>query len=207
MGLMFDTVHYEHDGLTNEMVTTIDTFFDSLEWNSADAEPHVPLVPYGDLMMLVDMNNRWVYKGSVTTPPCDTYVYWNVLRRVLPIKKKHLELFKKQLAKGNTAKINLETTGNYREIQELDHHDPYIVFEHEELFDATHLDTVEFHEKADGTVLVEFADYNGPFGKIHPLHSGSIEIEYKKNLDRKISQTQSHTEKGFCQSINMCNFH
>jgi len=75
------------------------------------------------------------------------------------------------------------------------------------LFDATHLDTVEFHEKADGTVLVEFADYNGPFGKIHPLHSGSIEIEYKKNLDRKISQTQSHTEKGFCQSINMCNFH
>jgi hypothetical protein len=37
-------------------------------------------------MMMVDTRNRWVYKGSVTTPPCATMVYWNVLTTVYPIK-------------------------------------------------------------------------------------------------------------------------
>jgi carbonic anhydrase len=91
MGLMFDTKRYDHDGLTKEMVDTIDKFFDSLRWDITTGTPLVAQVPYGELMMLVDMNNRWVYSGSVTTPPCDTSVYWNVLRRVFPIKKKHLD--------------------------------------------------------------------------------------------------------------------
>jgi carbonic anhydrase len=37
-------------------------------------------------MMMVDMDDRWVYRGSVTTPPCTTQVYWNVLRTIYPIK-------------------------------------------------------------------------------------------------------------------------
>jgi len=54
----------------------------------------VARVPYGKLMMMVDYTNRWVYKGSVTTPPCAKYVFWNVLSTVYPISQKHLDLFK-----------------------------------------------------------------------------------------------------------------
>jgi len=49
---------------------------------------------YGDLMMMVDADNRYVYSGSVTTPPCAKSVYWNVLSTVYPISEYHLELFK-----------------------------------------------------------------------------------------------------------------
>ena len=62
----------------------IDTFFETLDLSNQN-DPKVNLVTYGDLMMMADMNNRWVYKGSVTTPPCDTFVYWNVLTTVYPI--------------------------------------------------------------------------------------------------------------------------
>ena len=47
-----------------------------------------------DLMELVNLDERWTYKGSTTTPPCEQFVYWNVLSTVYPIKKKHLELIK-----------------------------------------------------------------------------------------------------------------
>ena len=56
--------------------------------------PTVNLVTYGDLMSMVDFSNRWVYKGSVTTPPCAKKVYWNVLQTIYPIKKAHLDKFK-----------------------------------------------------------------------------------------------------------------
>ena len=72
------------------------------------------MIPYGDLMMMVDTRNRWVYKGSVTTPPCATLVYWNVLQKVYPIKQKHLDLFMKQLERTS---VNLHKTGNWRAIQ------------------------------------------------------------------------------------------
>lgn len=74
-------------------------------------------------MMMVDMNNRWIYKGSVTTPPCKQNVYWNVLRTVYPIKQKHLDQFKNQLKRDN-----LDVIGNYRLIQDLTpHHNPRII--------------------------------------------------------------------------------
>jgi len=62
-------------------------------------------------MDMVDTNSRWMYKGSVTTPPCDTYVHWNVLSTIYPINKKHAHLFKsRQLAQVPT----LQEFGNYR---------------------------------------------------------------------------------------------
>ena len=122
------------------MVNIIDKFFDSMKWDETTKNPKVNLVRYGDLMMMAQMKNRWVYKGSVTTPPCDTFVYWNVLKRVYPIKPEHLALFKKQLQRVD----GLETSGNYREIQPIDDHNPKVIVEHEELFNASHLDSVSF---------------------------------------------------------------
>jgi len=59
----------KHHSVSDEMVDIIDTFFDSMQWTETN-DPKVAEVPYGDLMMAADSNNRWVYKGSVTTPPC-----------------------------------------------------------------------------------------------------------------------------------------
>jgi carbonic anhydrase len=63
-------------------------------------------------MMMVDTRNRWVYKGSVTTPPCATFVYWNVVRDVYPISAKHYEQYLSQLERVH----GLRQLGNYREI-------------------------------------------------------------------------------------------
>ena len=71
-------------------------------------------------MMMVDTRNRWVYKGSVTTPPCATTVYWNVVRKVYPIKQEHFDLFKKQMERGSIP-------SNFREIQTIDDHDLHII--------------------------------------------------------------------------------
>lgn len=74
----------------------MDTFFDSLKWNdltvdaNGDHKVLVDMVNYGALMEMVDSENRWIYKGSVTTPPCGRFVYWNVLSTIYPISAKHL---------------------------------------------------------------------------------------------------------------------
>ena len=46
----------------------IDTFFETINWGAENPTPN--LITYGDLMSMVDMKNRYVYKGSLTTPPC-----------------------------------------------------------------------------------------------------------------------------------------
>ena len=70
--------------------------------------------------MMVDTSERWVYKGSVTTPPCATTVYWNVVRKIYPLKQKNFDQFKAQMARDD-----LPT--NYREIQTIDDHDLHII--------------------------------------------------------------------------------
>lgn len=75
---------------------------------------------------MMDPNYRFVYKGSVTTPPCATYVYWNVFAKVLPVKKKHLDLFKNLIAK-KSPKLATAKTGNYRVICKTDKQDPKLM--------------------------------------------------------------------------------
>merc|ERR1719163_748220 len=65
-------------------------------------------------MEMVDFRNRWVYKGSVTTPPCARFVYWNVISTIYPIKEKHLLAFQAKLGTG---------TGNWRKINDINGHD------------------------------------------------------------------------------------
>lgn len=50
---------------------------------------------------MVDTNNRWIYQGSVTTPPCAENVYWNELRTIYPVSQKHVDQFKAQLKTGD----------------------------------------------------------------------------------------------------------
>ncbi len=68
IGVLFSVEDYTAD-LTYAETIIIDTFFTSLQWDfvdpaAADTDPVVDLVSYGNLMELVDMNKRWVYKGS-----------------------------------------------------------------------------------------------------------------------------------------------
>jgi carbonic anhydrase len=115
MGLMF-SVDEPSRKFEDWEVKIIDDFFDSLQWTDSATEPLVKEVPYGKLMMFVDMQNRWTYKGSVTTPPCATAVYWNVLTTIYPVKQKHLDQFKLQLAKNKKQVPPLKKTGNWRVI-------------------------------------------------------------------------------------------
>jgi len=77
--------------LSSYQQDVINNFFESLRWDVTGSNPRVAEVPYGDLMLMVDTDNRWVYKGSVTTPPCAGLVYWNVLRTVYPLPPRFLD--------------------------------------------------------------------------------------------------------------------
>jgi len=127
MGIMF-SVDKPTPGVSASDIATIDTFFESLQWDKTTDDVKAPLVekvPYGKLMMMFDMRNRWTYKGSVTTPPCAQNVYWNVLKTIYPIKQKHVDMFKKQLKRVD----GLDKTGNWREILPLTKdHNPVILF-------------------------------------------------------------------------------
>lgn len=89
MGIIFSVDDYTAK-VSNAEMEIIDRFFDSLRMDTTTGNL-IPVtnVTYGDLMMMVNTKNRWVYRGSVTTPPCATYVYWNVLRDVYPISYRH----------------------------------------------------------------------------------------------------------------------
>ncbi len=59
--------------------------------------PTLARLPIGDLLMALDMNNRWVYKARDSFKDCNTYgtfLYHNVLSQVYPIKEKHYNYFR-----------------------------------------------------------------------------------------------------------------
>jgi len=68
IGVIFDTVMYD-TSIPPSTVATIDAFFDSLELEKLN-DPTVAAIPFAKLMNSIDTNNRWVYNGSLTTPPC-----------------------------------------------------------------------------------------------------------------------------------------
>ena len=92
VGILF-SVNDHTAKLSRTERAVIDAFFDGLSWGET-GEVMADMILYGDLMEMVDSKNRWIYKGSVTTPPCATFVYWNVLSTIYPVSQKHLNLFK-----------------------------------------------------------------------------------------------------------------
>ena len=97
VGIMFSINEYNAK-LSWAEEKIIDNFFENLELDKEN--PVVDWTLYGDLLSLVNTDNRWVYRGSVTTPPCAENVYWNVMTTVYPIKEKYVKLFKAKLTDG-----------------------------------------------------------------------------------------------------------
>ena len=81
--IMFSESNHDAD-ISDEDNNILSTFFDNLKLdNSYDWE----LLQYGlgklnfqQAMNVFDINDRWVYIGCSTLPPCNKLVYWNVLR-------------------------------------------------------------------------------------------------------------------------------
>jgi carbonic anhydrase len=121
MGIMF-SVNEHNVNLTWAERQIVDAFFDGLRWDETSGAVNVDMVLYGSLMEMVDSNKRWVYKGSVTTPPCGRFVYWNVLSTIYPVSLEVVQKFKNnQLNQGEGGL--LDERGNFRVIQPVDDHD------------------------------------------------------------------------------------
>lgn len=69
------------DAVSNK---TMQDFFRQLEFENHDDKIAESLL-IGDVLNSLNYEDRWTYKGSISEPPCDHYVYWNVLRTIYPI--------------------------------------------------------------------------------------------------------------------------
>lgn len=119
-GVLFDTKYYDQS-IPQSKIDLIDSFFDSLKIQKGKYT--VNNIPFGQLMNILDQNNRWVYQGSLTTPPCSKTVIFNVLSTIYPIKQKHLDLFTTVLAQTT----NLSQYGSYRNVQQIDQQNPVYI--------------------------------------------------------------------------------
>ena len=108
------------------------------------------------------MSERWIYKGSQTIPPCDTFILWNIPRRIYPIQQRHVDLFKKQLERGDLLK-----TGNSREVQLLNGHEPYIVSSLRNVLDVNIFDKVTV-TTASKAINIKYSNFKGETANAEP---------------------------------------
>jgi len=95
---MFDRNNY--DKVSDEEERIIDEFFDSLNLeNDEDVFTSNAHIPFRNLMNIVDLSNRWVYKGGLTTPPCTRIVFFQVVHRILPMKDRWYQAYLRHQAK------------------------------------------------------------------------------------------------------------
>ena len=82
---------------TSDQNETIHRFFENLEFKGASIDPNVDYLNFKSFMNMIDFEDRWIYHGSLTEPPCTEGVYWNVIRTVFPIRLEDLESIKRKL--------------------------------------------------------------------------------------------------------------
>ena len=108
MSILFSVEKYTSQ-LTKLEQKIIDSFFESLQWGYTRGNIRIDQIPFGELMEVVDTDNRWIYKGSQTIPPCEEAVYHNVLSTIYPISQTHIDQFKEQLARTGVIYPGMET--------------------------------------------------------------------------------------------------
>ena len=111
VAILFSIEDYTAD-LTYEQQETFNHFFENLRWFEDYENPRVAGINFGDIMSLIDFRERWVYKGTMTSPPCQGAVYWNIVKKVYPIDSKYVDLLYRQFARS--ANPELPRTGNWR---------------------------------------------------------------------------------------------
>lgn len=83
VAVFFDSERFDPT-ITEDQNATVERFFENLKFED-HTEPTVDTVTLGKMMDVLEFEDRWTYKGSLTTPPCEQYVYWNIMRKVYPI--------------------------------------------------------------------------------------------------------------------------
>lgn len=91
---MFFSVEDYDRSITEAQNFTVQRFFEHMKLEDLN-EPVVDQIGLGQLLKIVDFEDRWVYKGTETFPPCENYVYWNIPRKILPIRLKEFANFRK----------------------------------------------------------------------------------------------------------------
>ena len=74
--MLFSVDHYNAK-LSKAEDAILQMFFNSLKLGKLPVT--AGLVPIDGLMEVINLKNRWVYKGSETVPECSRFVYWNVV--------------------------------------------------------------------------------------------------------------------------------
>lgn len=102
IGIFFDPVNYDKN-LPKETVDAVYAFWKSIDLNNLESD-----IKLNSLMDVIDLENRWIYKGSRTMPPCGRYVYWSVINRVYPIQPEIMTKLKAQFEVVNASTQTIE---------------------------------------------------------------------------------------------------
>lgn len=102
VGLLFSVENYDKT-INSNTNQTVQEFLHELRLKDLyDAdEDHVETekLNLGEMMNVVNFKRRWVYHGSLTTPPCSPVVYWNVIDFIFPIRDIEFEHVKEVMHK------------------------------------------------------------------------------------------------------------
>jgi len=102
LAIFFDSTDFDRS-ISESDNSTIDKFFSSLGFDieerlELDFEPKMSIPNFKEVMDVFNFDEKWIYKGSSTQPPCKQYAYWQVLRTVYPMKDKYLKGMRYMLA-------------------------------------------------------------------------------------------------------------
>lgn len=102
-----------------DQVAAIDAFFESLKLDTAGKTTKLEEVKLANMMKFADLNNRWSYKGSLTTPPCSKTVYFNVMKTVWPVKQKYVDALHNLMKNHGNGAFFSKADGNHRVVQKV----------------------------------------------------------------------------------------